>query len=388
MGRESAKSPVRSVGVEEELLLIDAVSARPVAVAGSIMSLQDAVAVPPGTASFDARIPSTLQFEVKQEQIEVISRPVHTLAELTSAIRAGRKRSDAAAGLFGARTVAMATAIEPLATCLVPVPRYEAMESQFGMTMRHQLSCGFHVHVGIESAEEGIAVLDRIRVWLPVLLALSANSPFWEGEDTGYASYRYQAWMRWPTTGPNEIFGSEAQYRATVEDLLRTGVPLDEGMMYFDARLSRHHPTIETRIADVCLDGEHAAVIAALVRGLVETAAREWRARKAPVPASVLQLRLASWRASKSGTEGDLIDPLSETPMPARVVVRALLEHVAPVLGELGEESEVARIVDDILTNGTGARRQRETFASTGSASAVIKDAVGRTHLAPSGVTA
>ncbi len=91
----------------------------------------------------------------------------------------------------------------------------------FGLTAREQLTCGFHVHVCVGSDQERAAVLDRIRIWLPVLAALSANSPFWNGEDTGYGSYRTQAWGRWPTLGPAELFGSDAGYRSLVSGLSR-----------------------------------------------------------------------------------------------------------------------------------------------------------------------
>ena len=133
---------------------------------------------------------------------------------------------------------------------------------------------GCHVHVSISSPDEGVAVLDRIRPWLPVLLALSANSPFWQGRDSAYASFRYQAWTRWPSAGPTDAFGTVEVYRQTVQQMVRTGTLLDTGMVYFDARLSDHYPTIEIRISDVCLYADDAALIAALARALVETEAR------------------------------------------------------------------------------------------------------------------
>ena len=151
------------------------------------------------------------------------------------------------------------------------------MAEQFGLTQAEQLACGCHVHVSVESPEEGVAVLDRIRVWLPVLTALSANSPYWQGEDTRYASFRSQAWGRWPSAGPIEVQGSVQRYRAMVSTLVGTGVLLDEAMAYFDARLSARYPTVEIRVADVCLRAEDAVLVAALCRGLVDTAAEEER---------------------------------------------------------------------------------------------------------------
>ena len=131
---------------------------------------------------------------------------------------------------------------------------------------------------GRTSASEGVAVLDRIQPWLATLLALSANSPFWQGVDSAYASFRYQAWGRWPCSGPTGQFGSAAAYQATVQQMIDTQTLLDSGMVYFDARLSEHYPTIEVRIADVCQHADDAVLIAALIRGLVETEARNWQA--------------------------------------------------------------------------------------------------------------
>jgi gamma-glutamyl:cysteine ligase YbdK (ATP-grasp superfamily) len=156
--------------------------------------------------------------------------------------------------------------------------------------------------------------LDRIRSWLPPLLALSANSPYWHGADSGYASYRRQVWGRWPSAGPTELFGSAAAYRATVSDMLRTRAILAEGMIYFDSRLSHHYPTLEIRIPDVCLLADDAVLMAALAGALVEIAAREWRSGSSPPPVRTEQLRLATWLAARSGLHEDLVHPLTDRP--------------------------------------------------------------------------
>ena len=323
---------------------------------------------------------STLALEVKQEQLEAIGPVCSTLQEMAESVRAGRAMADEAARSVGARAAALATSPLPVIPTLVPDPRYLNMATRFGLTFREQLTCGFHVHVRVISGEEGVAVLDRIRVWLPVLLALSANSPFWQGTDSGYASFRYQAWNRWPTAGPCERFGSEREYRRQIQSLLSTGVLLDEGMVYFDARLSRNHPTIEVRIADVCMDAAHATAIAALVRALVECAAQEWRAGTGAPRLSAAQLRLAAWKASESGVEGTLLHPLLNTPCPATEAVQALLAHVRPALASSGDEEQATLEVARILSAGTGAHRQRETMLNTQSLAAVVMDAVERTH--------
>jgi carboxylate-amine ligase len=318
--------------------------------------------------------------EVKQEQLEVVGPVCSTLQQLAEGIRQGRAMADTAARAVGARAVALATSPLACTSTLVPERRYLKMAARFHLTLREQLTCGFHVHVGVASGEEGVAVLDRIRRWLPILLALSANSPFWQGTNSGYASYRYQAWSRWPTAGPCETFGSLREYRRQVETLLASGVVLDEGMVYFDARLSRSHPTVEVRIADVCLEAAHAAVIAAVVRALVERSAQEWRAG-APAPrVSAAQLRLASWMASEAGVEGNLQHPLLYVPCPATEAVQALLKHIRPALVGSGDEEQVRLGLANILAFGTGSHRQREAMVNTQSLTAVVMDAVERTH--------
>ena len=159
--------------------------------------------------------------------------------------------------------------------------RYARMTEMFGIIARQQLTCGQHIHVSINSPDEGVAALDRIRGWLPLLTAISANSPYWQGQDTGYASYRSIAWGQWPTAGPTEAFGDVDGYHRAIAGLLATGAAMDDGMIYFDARLSAKYPTLEIRVPDVCTDVGDSALIAALARGLVDTSATDWRARPA-----------------------------------------------------------------------------------------------------------
>jgi glutamate---cysteine ligase / carboxylate-amine ligase len=222
--------------------------------------------------------------------------------------------------------------------------RYLEMARAFGLTASEQLTCGCHVHVDISSPDEGVAVLDRIRPWLAILLALSVNSPYWQGQDTSYASFRYQVWSRWPSAGTTDTFGTAEAYQQTVRQMVATGTLLDTGMVYFDARLSEHYPTLEIRIADVCLHADDAVLIAGLSRALVDTEARHWRAgTDLPHPRTEI-LRLAAWRASRSGLEEDLINPLRDS------------------LDQTGDTSTVTELLTAVLTRGTGAAFQRNAY--------------------------
>jgi carboxylate-amine ligase len=272
--------------------------------------------------------------------------------------------------------VALATSVFAGLPNLVPEPRYRRIRQHVGLLADKHLTCGFHVHVEVADREEGVAVLDRIRVWLPVLLALSANSPFWYGVDSGFASYRYQAMARWPTAGPCGIFGSAKEYDRQARALLRSGVALDDDMLYFDARLSAHFPTVEVRVTDICMDPTHAAVLAALVRALVETAGRQWRDGQPPQPITAAELRAWTWRASRFGTDGLLISPATGSPAPAGRVAAEMMALLRPVLEEYEEADCVETVVTAILNDGSGTRQQREAYARRHQATDVVDTAL------------
>ncbi len=354
----------RSVGVEEEMLLVDPVSGEARAVAGAVMA-----------AAGD----DDLQLELQREQLETGTRPCVSLADLGREVRRCRALAAQAAQRSGAAIAAVGTAPMVVDPAITGKRRYRQMAAEFGLTAHEQLTCGCHVHVQVASDEEGVAVLDRIRQWLPVLLALSANSPFWQGRDSGYASFRYQAWGRWPSAGPTELFGSAQAYHEVVQAMADTGTVLDTGMIYFDARLSRQYPTIEVRVADVCLEADDAVLIAALVRALVETAARQWRDDQPASAARGELLRLASWRASRSGLDGPLVDPLTSRPVAAHAVAKQLMAHVTPALADAGDLPVVTGLLADLLARGNGADRQRAAYQRSGRILDVVRDVTART---------
>ncbi|WIE74911.1 glutamate--cysteine ligase [Curtobacterium sp. MCSS17_007] len=351
---------MRTVGVEEELLLIDGRTGAPVPVAGRLLAR--------AAAAGDA---GPLTGELHREMLEVITRPHRSLAALDEEVTANRALADRLARGFGARAAALATS--PTAAVPHPTddPRYRAMIERYGSLPRRVLSCGLHVHVAVSSPEEGVAVLDRIRTWTPVLLAMTVNSPFHDGVDTGHASWRSVSWSQWPSSGPMELYGSAARYRSVVDTLLGTGTLLDPGMLYFDARLSHRHPTIEIRVADVPLDAGTTATVAGLARALVDTAAEEWRNGGTAPQASVCALRLANWCAALGGLGGTLVDPTTGLPAPAAEVVAMLLAKVLPALVANGDDQLVERGAADVFRSGTGAARQRAFHAATADVAAV-----------------
>jgi carboxylate-amine ligase len=362
------------VGVEEELLLVDPVTRRPSAVAAAVIRQS--------TAPARAEPGGTLEAELKQEQIEVDTVPCESLADLRTEIVLARERAITAAAAAGAEVAALA--ITPMAGNLHTTlkPRYTRMAEYFGIIERNYLTCGCHVHVGIESPDEAVGVIDRIRPWLPVLLALSSNSPFVQGADSGYASFRSQMALWWPTAGPTQVFGSAGAYDSAVEALIRSGAAMDAGMIYFDARRSAVYDTVELRVADVCMELDDTVLVAALARALVETAAREWVAGTPPASWRTDLLRGATWRAARYGLTNGLVHPPTGRLAPAADVLEALIVHVTAALADSGDLAAVRELVGTLLRRGSGAARQREVFAaSNGRIEDVVADAVARTAL-------
>jgi carboxylate-amine ligase len=360
--------------VEEELLIVEPGTGRPRALASAVIRAAGPGAEEPGSGELGADERSAgeldavqpLEFELQKQQLEIDTRPCYSLDELSRELRRCRATAAAAAARAGVTVAALGTSPVAVHPEVAPTSRYQAMAKAFGLTAQEQLTCGCHVHVGISSAEEGVAVLDRIQPWLATLLALSANSPFWQGVDSAYASFRYQAWGRWPCSGPTYQFGSVEVYQATVQQMIDTETLLDSGMVYFDARLSQHYPTVEVRIADVCQHAEDAVLIAALIRGLVETEARNWQAGRSDPPARTEQLRLARWRASRSGLDDVLINPVTFRPDKAVAVTGLLVEHVRDALADAGDALLVADLLDAVLRRGNGAAAQRSEYQRRG----------------------
>lgn len=364
---------VRTVGIEEELFLVEAGSGRALGAAGRVLAQARAA----GTARLAGEGPGgEMVHEMSEQQVEADTRPHTRISALEAELRAWRTATAEAARAVGVAVAALGTYPCPVEPQVVRSPRYVAMVERFGLVGRQHLSSGCHVHVSVTDTEEAVGVLDRVRVWLPVLLALTANSPFWQGEDTGFASYRNLVMHRWPSTGPIEIQGSAAAYEALIAQMVATGVLLDRGMVYFDARASHRFPTVEIRIADVCLHPADCGLVAALCRALVETAAEQWAAGEPPPPMPGVVLRLATWQAAREGLEGVLLDPLTALPCPAADVVAALVERVRPALRVAGDEDLVEERVATVLRRGTGAHRQREILRRTGSLAAVVDDAI------------
>ena len=364
------------MGVEEELLLVDPETGalRPVS-RRALAEHQERVGVAADDDSeFGAE--AGMDHELFLEQLETGTAPCLTAAELRAELVSCRRAAATSAEAAGAALVAVGTPVlqredEPKVT---PQPRYERIVEEFGEIGRQGAVCGMHVHVDVADDDEGVKVIDGLRPWLPVLRAISVNSPFWQGRDTGYASWRSQVWGRWPSAGPSDEFGSPAGYRDAAAALVRSGAALDLGMLYFDARLSEHYPTVELRVCDVMTEVDDVLLVAMLSRALVTTlAAADGSDHTRPKPWRGELLRAAHWRASRYGLSADLLDPLSGEPQSSRAVVETLIEHVHDALVSTEEQAAVSQRFEALVARGTGASRQRAA-AERGGIEAVVAD--------------
>jgi carboxylate-amine ligase len=245
---------------------------------------------------------------------------------------------------------------------LTPKRRYRGIAEEYEQLAREQLIFGCHVHIGINDREAAIGVMNRARLWLAPILALAANSPYWLGWDTGYASFRTEIWRRWPMSGTPQVFNSRAEYDALVATLVETGSITDGTKIYWDVRPSARFETLEYRVTDVCLTIDEAVMIAGLVRALTRTAYEEYKRGDALADVRPEVLRAAKWRAARYGIDADLIDTTEGRARPATELIEKLLAHLRPALETDGNWEEVSALTRYTLARGNGAMRQRAAF--------------------------
>ncbi|GIF74569.1 carboxylate-amine ligase [Asanoa siamensis] len=355
---------VLTVGVEEEFLLVDPET-------GAAAEAVEAVLgeVPP-----DLR--GQVQHEFLTSQIEIGSPPGLHLEALSHSLGLLRGGLSEAAERAGYRLLAVGTGPAgpdgERSPRIVDNPRFHRMIERYGNVSPGPGYNGMHVHVGIPGPDIGVEVLNHLRPWLPVLHAATANSPFYNGRDTGYASWRSVLWNRWPPVGPTPWLESHAHYQTLVDELIDSGMLLDEGMLYWYARLSSHLPTVEIRIGDVCLTIDDTILIAALIRGLVSAALDDIEAGRPALRIDHHLLVAAHWRAAHDGLEGLACDLFDGGTHPAWQLMRRLFERVGPHLERHGDLETVGYLLGRLHTHGTGAARQRSVFNRTGEMSQVI----------------
>ncbi|MFD4444824.1 glutamate--cysteine ligase [Nocardia sp. NPDC058519] len=358
---------IPSMGVEEEFLLIDPATGQPLMRNSQVVTTAEELGLP-------------LQLELSQCQIETNSAVCSDSRRLRAHLL--EMRSIVAAAALDNGSEVLATGTSPIGPAPMPIsdtPRYRRMAERFGALVHEQAICGCHVHVDAPDRETAVQVCNHVRPWLPTLLALGANSPLYNGTDTGYASWRTILWSRWPVSGPPPYFDSALEYDTTVATMIDSGCLLDEKMVYWDIRPSSHLPTVEIRVSDVQQTVDETTLIAILARALVMTA--QWSIdRDDPAPKIAVEtLRVANWMSARNGLIGDGLDPHTARAVPISLQIELLLDHIRDALDELGEAHRVKAALERSLVNGNGAIWQRSALLRNQCVADMVKTAARRT---------
>jgi carboxylate-amine ligase len=323
--------------------------------------------------------------ELQRSQVETNSPVCASLDELGRHLRRLRGELAAAAEPLGLGVVAAGTVPLGDVSSVSSGARFARLERDYQLLAGEQHICGAQVHVDVPDRDTAVQVVHRVAPHLPVLLAITASSPYWQGRDSGYASFRNVVWSRWPTAGPPPAVATGAEYDALVADLIASGTIGDAGMVYFDVRPSAHLPTLELRIGDACPEVDDVLLVAGLFRALVQRARAECEA-DAPLPEHRAELlRAASWRAARSGLEGDLVDLGSGRPalVSPALLVGQLVDGLRPQLEELGDMEQVAELATAALARGSSAARQRRAFGRRGELPDVVDALLAHTQGRP-----
>src|SRR5438270_5475494 len=257
--------------------------------------------------------------------------------------------------------------------------RYKEIVRDMQLLARANLIFGLHVHVGIPDRETAIQVMNQARYFLPHIYALSVNSPFWIGHDTGLKGYRLKVFERFPRTGIPDSFESLSEYNDYCKLLVKTGCVDNAKKIWWDIRLHPFFETLEVRVCDAQSRVDDTLAIAALIQAVIS---KLYKLLRQNISFRVYRRRLLDenrWRASRYGIDGKLIDFGRETEVDARSLLNELLEFVSTEVNELGSEKEMAHI-ERIMREGTGADRQLAAFARTQDMKAVVDQIVAETY--------
>ncbi|MEI5101112.1 glutamate--cysteine ligase [Streptomyces sp. PmtG] len=319
-------------------------------------------------AESTAELGERVSTEITRYQVEGRTDPHTDLAALARQLHSTRGSIVRAAARQGLQVISSGT---PVLGHPVPPPftngsRYTKSLARFRALDYEQSTCACHIHVGVPDLATALRVSNHLRPWLPALVAMGANSPYWFGHDTGYASWRSVIWERWPVSGPPPYFESQGHFEDLVGDLITTGTLLDRGGVYWGIRPSHHVPTVEVRVADAASTVADTVLLAGVIRALASTALGDIAAGLPPDRPQPELLGAACWRAARDGLSGAGIDLSTRRLAPAASQVARLLTRVRPALEGHGDLAAVSAAWARLQATGDGAERQRAAFRRRG----------------------
>jgi carboxylate-amine ligase len=340
--------PSYTLGVEEELMILDA----------DTLELSNAI-----ETMLAAATPDELTGEVKPELmesvLEIATRPCRNTAEAGEQLRGLRRLVREVAEGNGLAIGASGT--HPFAMWedqrIVARPRYRDLVSALRFVARQEIIFGVHVHVGLDDPDKAIHVANGMRVHVPVLLALSANSPFWRADATGLASTRTPIFRAFPRVGIPPTYRDWSDYERRIEFMVESGAIEDYTYLWYDVRPHPNFGTVELRVLDAQTRVEHTLGLAAMVQAMVKELAEHFEASRKLSKYPFEMLDENKWLAARHGLEGELVDLPSSERVATRQLARRLLDRMREHAQDLGSDAELEAI-DDLLQRGNGAQRQ------------------------------
>jgi carboxylate-amine ligase len=357
--------PGYGIGLEEELMILDEDS---LALANAIEGLlEDA---PDGD----------VKPELHESVLEIATEPHPDTAAAGEELRALRRGVAEVAASRGLRIGSAGT--HPFALWedqrISARPRYRELIASLRFVARQEVIFGLHVHVGLDGPEKAIHVANGMRVHVPVLLALSANSPFWRSHATGLASTRMPIFRAFPRVGLPPHYASWADYQERIGFMVEAGVMEDHTFLWYDVRPHPSFGTVEVRAMDAQTRVEHSLALAALIQAMVKELAEHYdRGERLPVPPDEM-LDENRWLAARHGLDGELVDLPHRRTVPTRELARRLYDRLLPHARELGSEAELEGI-RDLLERGNGAARQVVVYEANHDLVEVMREIVAAT---------
>jgi carboxylate-amine ligase len=354
--------PAYTIGIEEELMILD----------------------PDGYAlvnAIDDLLEDTPDGDIKPELmesvLEISTNPCADMREANAALRAMRRQAGDIAGRKGLTIGSAGT--HPQARWedqrITGAPRYRDLVDALRFVARQEIIFGLHVHIGLDDADKAIHVANGMRVHVPVLLALSANSPFWRGDDSGLASVRMPIFRAFPRVGIPPFYDGWNDYRRRIDFMVDTGVMEDYTWLWYDVRPHPNFGTVEIRAMDAQTHIEHTLGLAALIQAMVKELAEHYEAGKTLSDYPYEMLDENKWLASRHGLEGELVDLPQRERVSTKALARRLYDRLREHAQDLGAADELEGVVD-LLEHGNGAYRQRKVYEANRDFTELMQDIV------------
>jgi carboxylate-amine ligase len=372
--RQNFTGPSFTVGVEEELMIVDAESY-------ALVNAIEALLEDSGPANAE-RQSGEVKPELMESVLEIATKPCKTVAETSDQIHALRRQVRATAAQRGLTIGSAGT--HPFAMWedqrIVARPRYRDLISALRFVARQELIFGMHVHVGIDDPDKAIHVANGMRVHVPVLLALSANSPFWRGDPTGLLSTRTPIFRQFPRVGMPPAYDDWADWERQVEFMVSSGVMEDYTYLWYDVRPHPNLGTVEIRCCDSQTRAEHTVSLTALIQAMVHELAEHYEAGTQLGVYPWQMLDENKWLAARHGLQGEIVDLPSNELVSTKALTKRLLERLKPHAEQLGSAAELDGI-RDLLERGNGASRQIVVYEANHDLQEVMAEIVAATGL-------